>query len=113
MVDLEDCNLSRDINFDCLTDLSLDRNIESITKSLSRPYFNTALKRLAKSNPDNAKLICDYILIEQTESNIKDSTKESKIKILVWLSNFHKENILSVVLLLNLLPLSKSFYKDT
>lgn len=77
-------------NPDCYSDLDLDRNIELITKSLSRPYFNTALKRLAKSNPDNTKLICDYILIEQTEFNIKDSTKESKIKILVWLSNFHK-----------------------
>lgn len=48
------------------------------------------MKRLTSSNPKNAKLICDYILVEQTEFNIKDSTKESKIKILVWLSNFHK-----------------------
>ena len=90
MVNLEDCDLRGDINPDCFSNLDLDKNIDFITKSLSRPYFNTALKRLARSNPNNAKLICDYILIEQTESNIKDSTKESKIKILVWLSNYHK-----------------------
>ncbi|MGN6709182.1 MAG: hypothetical protein ACTHKF_07535, partial [Candidatus Nitrosocosmicus sp.] len=59
-----------------------------ITKSLSRPYFNSALKKLAKDNPNNAQLICDYILTEQTEFNIKESTKEGKIKVLVWLSNF-------------------------
>jgi hypothetical protein len=67
----------------------LDRNIDPITKSLSRPYFRTALKRLAIINPQNARLICDYILDEQTEINLKDSTKEGKIKVLVWLSNFH------------------------
>lgn len=73
-----------------LIDLDLERNIDLITKSLSRPYFNSALKKLAKNNSKNARLICDYILVEQTEFNIKDSTKEGKIKVLVWLSNFHK-----------------------
>ncbi|CAN5815694.1 tyrosine-type recombinase/integrase [soil metagenome] len=67
----------------------LERKIDSITKTLSRPYFNKILKDLLKTNPVNAKTIVDYILTEQTEINIKDSTKESKIKILVWLSNFH------------------------
>ncbi|HEX5185574.1 MAG TPA: tyrosine-type recombinase/integrase [Nitrososphaeraceae archaeon] len=78
-------------NSNCRIDLNLlEKNIDLITKSLSRPYFNTALKRLQKDNPNNAKLLCDYVFVEQTEFNIKDSTKESKIKILVWLSNFHK-----------------------
>ena len=67
----------------------LEKDIDLITKSLSRPYFNSALKKLARENPKNAQLICDYILTEQTEFNIKESTKEGKIKILVWLSNFH------------------------
>jgi len=43
-----------------------------------------------KSNPLNAKTIIDYIIAEQTEINIKDLTKEGKIKTLVWLSNFHR-----------------------
>ena len=34
-------------------------------------------------------IICDYIIAEQTEINIKQSTKEGKIKILIWLSNFN------------------------
>ena len=68
----------------------LGRDINSITKSLSRPYFRSALKRLALENLQNARLICDYILDEQTEINLKESTKEGKIKVLVWLSNLHK-----------------------
>ena len=42
-----------------------------------------------ETNSTNAKIIYDYIIAEQTELNIKDSTKEVKIKVLVWLSNFH------------------------
>ena len=69
--------------------VDLERKIDSITKTLSKPYFNKILKDLLKSNPANAKTIVEYILTEQTEINIQDSTKESKIKTLVWLSNFH------------------------
>ena len=65
------------------------KKIDSITKILSRPYSNRILEDLLSSNPLNAKTIVDYILTEQIEINIKESTKESKIKTLVWLSNFH------------------------
>ena len=65
----------------------LECKIGSITQSLSKPYFNRILKALATRNFDNARTICSYILAEQTEINIKDSTKEGKIKIIVWLSN--------------------------
>ncbi|WP_148687059.1 tyrosine-type recombinase/integrase [Candidatus Nitrosocosmicus hydrocola] len=67
----------------------LERDIDHITRYLSRPYFRSALIKLSKDNPDNARLICDYILDEQTEINLKPSTMEGKIKVLVWLSNFH------------------------
>jgi hypothetical protein len=60
--------------------------IHLITKSLSRNYYGNILQKLVKSNCDNADIICDYIIAEQTEPNIKDSTKESRIKVLVWLS---------------------------
>ena len=70
-----------------LTDL--ERKIDSITKTLSRPYFNKILKDLPKFNPTNTRTIVEYIITEQTEINIKDSTKESKIKTLVYLSTFH------------------------
>ena len=79
------------IHFSSDTELEdLDRKIDSITKSLSRPYFNKILKELYKRNIENSKTICDYIIAEQIEINIQNSTKESKIKILTWLSNdFH------------------------
>ena len=49
------------------------------------------MKKLSKKNLENANIICDYIIAEQTEINIKDSTKEGKIKILVWLSNHFQD----------------------
>jgi integrase len=72
-----------------LKDQSIDlkTKINSITQYSSKPYFRQALKRLAIVNADNANVICDYILAEQTDINIKESTKEGKIKVLIWLSN--------------------------
>jgi hypothetical protein len=66
---------------------ALVTKIEEITKYNSKPYYRQALLKLAKINSDNANIICDYILAEQTEINIKESTKEGKIKVLIWLSN--------------------------
>jgi len=62
--------------------------IDQITPGLSRPYFRNILKKLEEKYKENADTICKYILTEQAEINIKNSTKEGKIKILVWLSNF-------------------------
>ena len=67
----------------------LNERIDAITRFTSRPYFNKALKKLALECLDNATIICDYINAEQNEINIKPSTIEGKIKILIWLSNFH------------------------
>jgi hypothetical protein len=66
----------------------LQTKIDSITQYNSKPYFRQALKRLAALNAENANVICDYILAEQTDINIKESTKEGKIKVLIWLSNY-------------------------
>ena len=41
---------------------------------------------MANANPDNASMVYDYISAEQTEINIKESTKGDKIKKLCWLS---------------------------
>ncbi|GEM_PF-1179929 len=66
---------------------------DSITR-LQRPYIRNILKNLTLSNPGNTNLICDYIIKQETQFNIKESTKEGKIKTLVWLSaNFsHKKS---------------------
>ncbi|HLN34213.1 MAG TPA: hypothetical protein VK250_02920 [Nitrososphaeraceae archaeon] len=65
----------------------LEKRIDSITKSC-KPFINKMLKNLTDKNPENANNICDYIIAEQTEFNIKDSTKIGKIKALVYLSRF-------------------------
>lgn len=57
----------------------LEKKLESITKSLRKQYFKNSLVTLSKKNIENARTICNYIISEQTEINIKDSTKESKI----------------------------------
>lgn len=45
---------------------------------------------MANTNAHNAKILCDYIIAEQDEINIKESTKEGKIKSLVWLAAYLK-----------------------
>ena len=66
------------------------RIVDSITKSCTKPYFNKILKQLTEQNLVNTKIICEYIIAEETEINIKNSTKECRIKVLVWLSNFYE-----------------------
>src|SRR5215204_4935843 len=72
---------------------SLEKKIDIITKSLSRGYYKNILIKLAGRNIENANIICDYIISEKTEINIKNSTKDSRIKVLVWLSNFFEDKI--------------------
>jgi integrase len=69
----------------------LYQKIDSVTKNCSKLYFNTILKRLADKNQHNTSIICDYIISEETELNIKNSTKETRLKVLVWLSNFYDD----------------------
>jgi hypothetical protein len=69
-------------------EVSLDRLIDSITRDFSRKGINLRLKALARNGTRNAATICDHILAEQSELNIKTSTAESKVKCLLWLSRF-------------------------
>jgi len=61
--------------------------IISITK-YQRNYIKTTLYELAETDPENINILCDYIITEQNEINIKESTKEWKIKNLVSLLIF-------------------------
>ncbi len=74
-------------------EIGLEVRIGAFTNSLSRPYFGKILQKLAQNNSESATTLCDYIQAEQTEFNIKDSTKEGKIKVLVWLSNYFGDEI--------------------
>ena len=71
-------------------EVDLERKVDSITKSLSRPHFSKILKELSKTNIDNARIIVDYIFAEQTKLNIRNSTKEGKIKVLYHLAYIPK-----------------------
>ena len=79
------------------------RKIDSIT-TYQKPYISKTLNKLLLENPINVETICNYIIAEQNEINIKESTKETKIKRIIHLSKFFdnkksfydmtKENIL-------------------
>ena len=56
---------------------------------MNRAYYKNTLKKLAEQNIQNAETVGNFILAEQNEINIKNTTKETKIKILIWLSDFH------------------------
>ena len=64
---------------------------KSTVTTYQRPYFITILNKLSETSYNNANLICDYIINEQNTFNIKESTKEGKIKVLVWLSNHFQD----------------------
>jgi integrase len=90
--------------------------IEEIVKT-QRPYIKNLLRHLVQEHPRNTNFICEYILSEQTRFNIKDSTKEGKIKTLVWLSShfghkksFDKLNQTEILSYLN--HLRKPFSQD-
>ena len=46
------------------------------------------LNKLLLENRINVETICNYIIAEQNEINIKESTKETKIKRIIHLSKF-------------------------
>jgi hypothetical protein len=56
---------------------ALDRLIDLITRDFSRKGINSRLNALAKKGSRNAATICDHILAEQTELNIKTSGASS------------------------------------
>jgi hypothetical protein len=47
---------------------------------------------LSKKNIENARTICNYIIAEQTEINIKDSTKEKSRSLYGYQITFKTKN---------------------
>jgi hypothetical protein len=77
--------------------------INSICK-YQKKYVKNSLGNLLEKSPNNTKVICKYIITEQNEINIKELTKEGKIKTLIDIAKFldfkdfdgmTKENIFS------------------
>ena len=84
----------------------LDAIISKLTL-YQKPFISKILRQMAHDEKENATILCDYVIAEQSEFNIKESTKGGKIKCLVRLSNFlkgksyrdmTKQDIISVVL---------------
>ena len=67
-----------------LTELSSNNNLESelqkkidyITQYNSKAYCGKVLVRLANVIPENATIICDYIIAKQNQMSIKERKKE-------------------------------------
>jgi hypothetical protein len=53
-----------------------------------KQFIEKMLNDLLEKSEENVLIICDYIIAEQNEINIKESTKEGKIKVLVDLLKF-------------------------
>lgn len=53
-----------------------------------RSFIRKSLDKLLEISPANTEIICKYIIAEQNEINIKESTTEGKIKVLVDLVKF-------------------------
>jgi hypothetical protein len=63
----------------------LQEKIHLITM-YQKPYIANSLESMAQKAPWNVKVICENVIAEQNEINIKESTKEGKIKCLVRFS---------------------------
>ena len=65
----------------------LKEKVLSICKN-QKHYVQKLLNALLEKSEENALILCDYILAEQNEINLKESTKEGKIKVLADLLKF-------------------------
>ncbi len=54
--------------------------VDQITIGLSKSYFRNILKKLWENNQENVDTICKHILTQQAEFNIKNSTKEGRLR---------------------------------
>jgi hypothetical protein len=65
----------------------LEMKIDSLTEG-ALPYFRSIFKQMALANPENAKILCEFLTAEYNECNIKLSSRLTKIKI-IYLFNKH------------------------
>ena len=74
----------------------LEKKIDSLTAG-ALAYFNSIFKQLALVNPSNAEILSQFLTAEQTEYNIKLSTRLAHIKIICWFNRHsHYENFQQV-----------------
>ena len=77
------------INNDCnVKNNQITNKVSQITTG-QKQYIKRILKDILNNSPENAKNICDFIISERNEINIKESTAEWHIKVLGQLLKFH------------------------
>ena len=75
-------------------DFSIDYEKETIKELIisickyQKNYVKNSLSNLLEKSPKNTEIICKYIITEQNEINIKELTKEGKIKTLIDIAKF-------------------------
>ena len=75
-------------------DISIDYEKETIKELIisickyQKNYVKNSLSNLLEISPKNTEIICKYIITEQNEINIKELTKEGKIKTLIDIVKF-------------------------
>lgn len=65
----------------------IHQEIDSLTAG-TLPYFNSIFKHMAFSNPLNAHMLCQFVIAEYNEQNVKLSTRLTHIKIICSFSKF-------------------------
>jgi integrase len=75
------------ITFSNSREKTIKESIASICK-YQKPFIRKSLCKLFENSIENTEIVCKYIIAEQNEINIKESTKEGKIKVLVDLIKF-------------------------
>jgi hypothetical protein len=53
-----------------------------------KPFIRKSLDSLLETSSENLQIICNYLIAEQNEINIKESTKEGKIKVIFNIIKF-------------------------
>jgi integrase len=75
-------------------EISIDKNKEKIRELIDsickfqKNYVKNSLGNLLEKSRKNTEVICKYIITEQNEINIKELTKEGKIKTLIDITKF-------------------------
>jgi len=72
-------------------EISIDQLKEKVLLicKYQKNYVQKMMNDLLKKSEENALIICDYIIAELNEINLKESTKEGKIKVLSFLLLLH------------------------
>lgn len=69
----------------------VEKKIDSLMYD-ALPYYGSILKDLSLANSQNGNVICDFIIAEINNDNIKTSTKLTHVKILYWFTKYLEFN---------------------